>query len=92
MSKFTFICEADDGAVFTATQDRDDLNFLLEDFQNFLRGCGFYFDGVIDINTAEEGSTYEPEETPKEKDNYFVRTPEGYFVPNPYFSIRNPKE
>ncbi|CAB4125684.1 hypothetical protein UFOVP58_200 [uncultured Caudovirales phage] len=97
--KYTFICEDDeDGAVFTATQKREDLHLLLEDFQNFLRGCGFYFDGVIDINTAEEGSTYEPDETPKEKDDYFVRTPEGYIVSKDPFNFsrdlpnRNPKE
>ena len=55
MSKFTFICEADDGAVFTSTQERDDLDIVLEDFQNFLRGCGYYFDGNVAI-ISEEGS------------------------------------
>lgn len=96
--KYTFICEDDeDGAVFTATQERDDLDIVLEDFQNFLRGCGHQFYGNIAI-VDEEGSTYEPEETPQQKSEYFVRTPEGYIVPaNPFnFSRdlpnRNPKE
>lgn len=97
MRKYTFICEADDGAVFTATQERDDLNFLLEDFQNFLRGCGHYFDGNIAI-VSDDCAPYEPEETPNETDDYFVRTPEGYIVSKDPFNFsrdlpnRNPKE
>lgn len=88
MSKFTFICEDDDGAVFTASQTRDDLDIVLEDFQNFLRGCGYQFYGNIAIVDEENSIQYQKD----------YRTPEGYIVPaNPFnFSRdlpnRNPKE
>lgn len=88
MSKFTFICEDDDGAMYTASQTRDDLDILLIDFQNFLRGSGFVFDGEITIVDEENSIEYQKG----------YRTPEGYIVPaNPFnFSRdlpnRNPKE
>jgi len=104
MSKFTFICEADDGAVFTATQERDDLDIVLEDFQNFLRGCGYYFDGNVAI-ISEDGSqvnwpygTVTTNTGENLTPTNWATTPQGYVLPaNPFnFSKdlpnRNPKE
>lgn len=61
MPKFTFTCEHEhpikkDVAVSTITYEskRECLPDILDDFRDFLKGCGFYVDGDIDIVKQEE--------------------------------------
>jgi hypothetical protein len=54
MSKFTFICDHDNihgevNSTVTFMTNKEYLPEILEDFELFLRGAGFVFDGMIDI-------------------------------------------
>ena len=54
MSKFTFICDHDNihgevASTVTFMTNKEYLPEILEDFELFLRGAGFVFDGMIDI-------------------------------------------
>jgi hypothetical protein len=49
MSKFTYICEHVTGEKNTYTCDREFLPEVLADIEQFLKGCGYVFDGVVDI-------------------------------------------
>jgi hypothetical protein len=57
MPKFTFVCDHNSdmspGPVLTFETDKDYLPEVLEDFELFLRGCGFFFDGHVDIVQEE---------------------------------------
>jgi hypothetical protein len=66
MARYTFICEHFDYDIYRSeemdvaskhtTEFRaDDLNTMLQNFELFLRGAGFHFDGTIDIVNEEEG-------------------------------------
>jgi hypothetical protein len=64
MAKYTLICEHDEigGSLKHVTEFRS--NFLpdvLENFELFLRGCGFYFDGNVDIVSNENEYNNEEE-------------------------------
>ena len=48
MSKFTFTQTYDD-TVTTKEFETDYLYEVIERFEEFLRGCGFYFNGTIDV-------------------------------------------
>ena len=58
----TFSCEFRDSFLkdspvtktYNMTVDGTYLPDILEDFESFLRGCGFHFDGIIDIVPPEE--------------------------------------
>ena len=65
MSKYVFKCEIPKydiyrgdkiGIDLTNTQefDADDLETILQNFEMFLRGCGFYFRGSLEIVSEEE--------------------------------------
>jgi hypothetical protein len=73
MARYIFTCEHFDYNNFTGdemnvaskhtTEFRaDDLTTMLENFESFLRGAGFHFDGVIDVVKPEEESTWTDEE------------------------------
>ena len=60
MARYTFTCqhfnyndfngdEQDVASMHTTQFRADDLNTMLENFEMFLRGAGFQFDGVIDV-------------------------------------------
>lgn len=54
MSKFVFIKNKDSNNEFdTSTvkmeSDTEVLGDILEDFENFLRGCGYIINGTIDV-------------------------------------------
>ena len=58
--KFTFICEDDpmpfsEGVVTKRTVEFNGItiNSVLEEFEMFMRGCGFYVNGHIDIVNDE---------------------------------------
>jgi hypothetical protein len=61
MSKFTFICEDEpmpfsEGIVSKKTVEFNGayLPDIIQEFEMFLRGCGFSFKGIIDINEDVE--------------------------------------
>ena len=66
MARYTFTCEHFDYSNFTGeeldivaskhtTEFRaDDLTTMLENFELFLRGSGFHFDGVLDVVKPDE--------------------------------------
>jgi hypothetical protein len=61
MSKFTFICEDDpmpfaDAIITKKTFEfnADHLDSVINEFETFLRGCGFHFDGYLEICKEEQ--------------------------------------
>jgi hypothetical protein len=74
MSKFTFTCVDDEpsawGQRFKSTTTKEfeavTLDRILPEFETFLRGCGFEFDGHLDWYTPDEPSKSELE---KEMEN-----------------------
>jgi hypothetical protein len=56
MSKFTFVCQEDAmpfsdsvSSKRTVEFSADKLNTILDEFESFLRGCGFSFNGTLDF-------------------------------------------
>ena len=47
--KFTLICEHDGGPKITYEFKNIMLADTLDNLQNFLKGCGFVFDGILEI-------------------------------------------
>jgi len=65
MARYTFTCEHFDYNNFTGAEldvaskhttefRADDLTTMLENFELFLRGSGFHFDGVLDVVKPDE--------------------------------------
>lgn len=52
--KFTLICEHNDNHKVTHEFKNILLSDTLENIQNFLKGCGFIFDGTLDFVPDEE--------------------------------------
>lgn len=52
--KFKLICEHEEGDVITHEFNKVFLNDVVERMQDFLKGCGFIFDGTLDIVYEEE--------------------------------------
>jgi hypothetical protein len=68
MAKYTFTCQHTDFYgnnidKIVYEKESDTLNSLLEAFENFLKGSGFVFDGVVDIVPHDENCNYAPEST-----------------------------
>lgn len=59
MTKFEFKCiqETGVGASRTTTVETDahHLPEVIEEFQTFLRGCGYYFNGVLEFVDEDDG-------------------------------------
>ncbi len=70
--KFTLICEHDSGPKITYEFKNIMLADTLDNMQNFLKGCGFVFDGVLDI--VDENGKQQPHdiiiETPDSQQSY----------------------
>jgi hypothetical protein len=62
MSKFTFTQVYED-QVTTKEFETDYLFDVVERFEEFLRGCGFYFHGRLDIVNDDIDSTELPDES-----------------------------
>lgn len=82
MAKFTFICEDELSAVEakrTVEFNSGSLDQVLEEFENFLRGSGFYFRGQLDFIDEEEYEDAEPDWiVPREKINFdFLEIPQN---------------
>jgi hypothetical protein len=54
------------------------LQDILEDFELFLRGAGFVFDGIVDIVSPEEHEA-EPEQTEQSNEEYVKSYSKHYF-------------
>ena len=67
--KFTLICEHDDNNKVTHEFKNVLLADTLDNIQNFLKGCGFVFDGILDI-VEEEVSKIEIDTRPISQENY----------------------
>lgn len=52
--KFKLICEHEEGDVVTHQFEKEFLNDVLNRMQDFLRGCGYVFDGTLDIVSEDE--------------------------------------
>lgn len=66
MSKFTFICEESYGvaAKRIVEFEADSLDDVLNEFEMFLRGSGFYFHGTLNVVDGEE-IVYQTDESEK---------------------------
>ena len=58
MPEFTLICKYDNIDVTTKTFEEVELHHVLNNIELFLRGCGYIFDGNLDI--ADNSFTDEP--------------------------------
>ena len=61
MSKFTFVCQEESMPFMSGTEAKRTVEFraeglsdILQEFESFLRGAGFHFDGQLDIVNDEE--------------------------------------
>lgn len=52
--KFKLICEHEEGDVVTHEFQKVTLNDVLMRMQDFLKGCGYVFDGTLDIVPEDE--------------------------------------
>jgi hypothetical protein len=75
MSKFTFVCEEEPMPFASSVVTKrtvevraDSLDDILTEFENFLRGCGFHFEGNVIIDQE----TWPVEEANKMIDEYVV--------------------
>lgn len=75
--KFTLVCEYGDETKITHEFKNVMLSDVLEHMQDFLKGCGFVFDGVLDI--VDENGEQQPHDL-------IVETPEPEKL---YKSYRN---
>ena len=65
--KYTLTCEQ--GTFKTTTEFEEDfLPSVLENMQLFLKGCGFHFDGTLDIINEETEELYSETHVDWEKD------------------------
>ena len=59
MTKFEFKCIQETGVCASRTTPvQTDAHFLpevIEEFQTFLRGCGYYFNGVLEFVDEDDG-------------------------------------
>lgn len=85
--KFTFIAEHDSGEKITYESEKEFLHDVVDDFELFLRGAGFYFDGKLEfvkyetdtVELTDLGETF-AKMSPHDLEEYFRDTinPEGH--------------
>lgn len=70
MSKFTFVCQEESTPLSRIVETKrtvefraDGLSDVLQEFEHFLRGAGFHFDGYLDIVSEEDFQSEDDEET-----------------------------
>ena len=52
MSRMTFTNEQDDGATTVVTFEAVQIDDITKQYEHFLRGCGFHFDGEFELLTT----------------------------------------
>lgn len=73
--KFTFIAEHESGEKITYESTKDFLPEVVQDFELFLRGCGFFFDGNLDFVEQETYTESDfSSETINDLEQYFAST------------------
>jgi hypothetical protein len=79
MSRFTFICEDDpmpfaDGIVTKKTFEfnAEHLDSIIDEFETFLKGCGFHFDGFLEMSKYP---TLENDDLDEFTENLFKKSP-----------------
>ena len=72
MPKFTFIAEYETGERITFETEKEFINDVLEDFNLFLRGCGYFPDGTLDYIPDEE--YYGHEDYSEQHSQYYYDT------------------
>ncbi len=94
MSKFTFICEDDpmpfsDGIVSKKTVEfnGESLDNIISEFEMFLKGCGFQFNGQLDF-VDNHSDSFDYSEEPSEWYNEEFKTPQS----DPWTKIVNRHE
>lgn len=60
--KFKLVCEHEEGDVVTHEFQKVTLNDVLLRMQDFLKGCGYVFDGTLDIVPDEQMFGQQPQE------------------------------
>lgn len=69
MAKYTFTCKHSSSDDVTVNTQADTLFDVIQSFEQFLRGAGFYFEGSLDIVQEEESTSSTSE------DDYFADLP-----------------
>lgn len=59
MPKFTFTCEHDSNHKSTMEYEAEFLQDVVSEFELFLRGCGYYFDGNLEFVTEEKEEVFD---------------------------------
>lgn len=54
MPEFTLICKYDNIDVTTKTFEEVELQYVLNNIELFLKGCGYIFEGTLDIIEPEK--------------------------------------
>jgi hypothetical protein len=80
MSKFTFVYQNEDvfteevTSKVTMETNAESLSELLEEFECFLRGAGYYFEGKLDLVDQDDDFSYDDED-----DNEDINAAEEFF-------------
>ena len=67
--RFTFIADHESGERITYETEKDFLTDVVGDFELFLRGCGFVFDGNLDFVEETRNAVFPKQ--PESVDQYF---------------------
>ena len=54
MPEFTLVCKYDNIDVTTKTFEEVELQYVLNNIELFLKGCGYIFEGTLDIIEPKE--------------------------------------
>ena len=97
--KFTFIAEHESGEKVTYETEKEFLGDVVSDFELFLRGAGFYFDGNLQfvdedtyVETTDLGDMF-AKMSPNDLENYFrdTITPDDVVHSEHYFDTERNK-
>ncbi len=79
MSKFTFVCQEEAMPFMSSTEAKRTVEFraeglsdILQEFESFLRGAGFHFEGHLDIVDENLGSFDGDYDVAEEVDEYDI--------------------
>lgn len=53
MPNFTFTCQHDSGETITFETNKEFIGDVISDFEMFLKGAGFVFDGYLDFTDSK---------------------------------------
>jgi hypothetical protein len=88
MSKFTFVYQNVNMhskeliSKITSETNADSLKEVLEEFESFLKGAGYYFDGRIDIVKEDDDYDFDDEDDDENSDAFFDDEDEKFESPS----------